>query len=114
MDIIKTAQKSHHTFVTNNFQISPNLVTLLESQLTVIYGVGQTFRPIWAMVVAQLLERSLPIPEVRCSNPVIGKKFSEHLFTVNCFEKTKIKEKRTGIAHLKIHFGPFHCNENVT
>ena len=26
------------------------------------------------MVVAQLVERSLPIPEVRVSNPVIGKK----------------------------------------
>ena len=29
----------------------------------------------WAAVVAQLVERSLPIPEVRGSNPVIGKKF---------------------------------------
>ena len=28
---------------------------------------------IWAVVVAQLVERSLPIPEVRGSNPVIGK-----------------------------------------
>ena len=28
----------------------------------------------WAVVVAQLVERSLPIPEVRSSNPVIGKK----------------------------------------
>ena len=27
----------------------------------------------WAMVVAQLVERSLPFPEVRGSNPVIGK-----------------------------------------
>ena len=27
----------------------------------------------WAVVVAQLVERSLPIPEVRGSNPVIGK-----------------------------------------
>ena len=27
-----------------------------------------------AVVVAQLVERSLPIPEVRGSNPVIGKK----------------------------------------
>ena len=26
----------------------------------------------WAVVVAQLVERSLPIPEVRCLNPVIG------------------------------------------
>ena len=28
----------------------------------------------WEVVVAQLVERSLPIPEVRGSNPVIGKK----------------------------------------
>ena len=27
----------------------------------------------WAVVVAQLVERSLQIPEVRGSNPVIGK-----------------------------------------
>ena len=27
----------------------------------------------WAVVVAQLVERSLPIPEIRGSNPVIGK-----------------------------------------
>ena len=47
-----------------------------------------------AVVVAQLVERSLPIPEVRGSNPVIGKKIIEHLFTVNCIEKTKIKKKR--------------------
>ena len=31
------------------------------------------FESCWAVVVAQLVERSLPIPEVRGSNPVIGK-----------------------------------------
>ena len=50
------------------------------------------------MVVAQLVERSLPIPEVRGSNPVSDKKYIEH-FTVNCIEKTKIKKKRPGRAH---------------
>ena len=49
------------------------------------------------MVVAQLVERFLPIPEVRGSNPVIGKKYIEH-FTVNCIENTKIKKKRPGRA----------------
>ena len=43
--------------------------------------------------MAQLVERSLPIPEVRSSNPVIGK----NLFILNicllCIEKTKIKKK---------------------
>ena len=33
----------------------------------------------WEVVVAQLVERSLTIPEVRGSNPVIGKK----LFILN-------------------------------
>ena len=49
------------------------------------------------MVVAQLEERSLPTPEIRGSNPDFGKVLSP-----NCtLEKTKIKEKRPGMAHLK-------------
>ena len=44
--------------------------------------------------MAQLVERSPPTPGVRSSNPVISKIYIEHLFTVNCIEKTKIKEKR--------------------
>ena len=52
------------------------------------------------VVVAQLVERSLPIPEVRGSNPVIGKNLYR-TFTVNCIEKTKIKKKRPGMAHFK-------------
>ena len=35
----------------------------------------------WAVVVAQLVEWSLLIPEVRSSNPVIGKIYIEHLCT---------------------------------
>ena len=44
--------------------------------------------------MAQLVERSLPRPEIRASNPVIG-----NVFTVNCIEKMKIneiKEKEAG------------------
>ena len=41
--------------------------------------------------------------EVRGLNPVIGKIYIEHLFTVNSIEKTKIKKKRPGMAHLKNH-----------
>ena len=37
----------------------------------------------WAVIVAQWVERTLPTPEVRGSNPVIG----EILFTMNCIEK---------------------------
>ena len=48
------------------------------------------------MFVAQLVERSLPIPEVRGLNPVIGKKiiYIEHLFTVNCVLKRRKYRKR--------------------
>ena len=42
------------------------------------------------MVVAQLVEL------VRGSNPVISKFYIEHLLTVNCIEKTKIKKKVAG------------------
>ena len=51
---------------------------------------------VWAVVVAQLVERSLLTPEIRGSNPDIGKTLS-----TNCtIEKTKIKKKRSGMAHL--------------
>ena len=52
----------------------------------------------------QLVERSLPIPEVRSSNPYIGELVFGtfiycHLYYI---VKTKIKRiKRPGIAHLK-------------
>ena len=51
------------------------------------------------MVVAQLVEQSPPTPEIRSSNPIIGKTFIEQLFNVNSVEKTKIKKKRQGMAH---------------
>ena len=51
----------------------------------------------WAVVVAQLVERLLPIQEVCDSNPVIGDFLSEHIFT----EKTKINKKRPGMALFK-------------
>ena len=58
----------------------------------------QSSRP-WAVVVAQLEERLLTIPEVSRSNPVIGK----NLYLLNiyllCIEKTKIKKKRPRMAH---------------
>ena len=50
--------------------------------------------------MAQLVERSVLIPEVHSSNPVIGKNLY-WTFTVNCIEKTKIKKKRPGMAHKK-------------
>ena len=46
------------------------------------------------MVEAQLVERSLPIPEVRGLNPVIDTIYIEYLFTVNWIENMKINKKR--------------------
>ena len=38
---------------------------------------------------------------VASSNPVIGNFYIEHMFTVILIDKTIIKEKRSGMAHLK-------------
>ena len=53
------------------------------------------------VVVAQLVERSLPIPEVHGSNPIISKKIILNicLLYISCIEKTKINKKRPGMAH---------------
>ena len=54
--------------------------------------------------MAPLVERLFPTPEVRRSNPDIGKLLYQTfncLSTVNCVVKTKIKIKRPGMAHFK-------------
>ena len=58
------------------------------------------------MVVAQLVEQSFLIPEVRGSNPVIGKNL---FWTFYCqlYRKDENKEKEAGN-------GPFLIKENVT
>ena len=49
------------------------------------------------MVVAQLVERLLPTPEILGSNPDFGK-----ILSTNCtIEKIIIKKKRLGMVHLK-------------
>ena len=49
-----------------------------------------------AVVVAQLVERLLPTPEIRNLNLDIGK-----ILSANCtLENMKIKKKRPGMAHL--------------
>ena len=58
-------------------------------------------------VVAQLVEWSLSIPEVRSLNPVIGKIYVEYLFTlfaINCIEKTKINKRGRKWPTLKKEF----------
>ena len=52
-----------------------------------------------AVVVAQLVEQSLPTPEVCSSNPVIGEFLNRTLFSVNFIVQTKIKKKRPVLAH---------------
>ena len=68
----------------------------------------QTFKSQRAVVVAQLVEPLLQIPEVRGSNPAIGNIYIEHLFT--CLPSTVlINKKRPGMAHFKktYHFKLF-------
>ena len=38
-----------------------------------VKGMNKEMRQLWAVVVAQLVKRSLPTTEVRGSNPAIGK-----------------------------------------
>ena len=52
------------------------------------------------MVVGHLVVRSLPTQEVRGSNPVFCQICIEQLFPVICIEKTKLRKKRLGMAHL--------------
>ena len=47
------------------------------------------------MVVAQLVERSPPIPEVCCLNPVIGKKLL-NIYILSTVLKRRKKEKEAG------------------
>ena len=49
------------------------------------------------VVVAQLAERSLPIPEVRCSNPVIGKVLYEYKLLKRSREWPNLFKIRTRI-----------------
>ena len=56
------------------------------------------------VVVAQLVERSLPIPEICGSKSVIDKNlylFWTFVYCQLCIEKMKIKKKRPGMAHFK-------------
>ena len=70
-----------------------------------------------AVVVAQLVERSLPIPEVCSLNLVIGKNlfiYWTFVFCQLCIEKTKITKKRPGMAHKKVVIFPKSCQKGAT
>ena len=62
------------------------------------YFLNRNTFSVGAMVVAQLVERSLLTPEICGSNPVISKFY---LPITNCIEKTKITKKRPINAQLK-------------
>ena len=47
----------------------------------------------WAVVVAQLVERLLPTPEVRSLNPVIGKNFNEHCLLSTVLRRRKWRKR---------------------
>ena len=53
----------------------------------------------WVVVEVQWVDQSLLTTEIHSLKLVIGKFYIEHLFTVNCIVKTKIKKKMLGIAH---------------
>ena len=59
-----------------------------------VYGVTRYKNISRALVVAQWVERLLPIPEIRGSNPNIGKVKTTNYFFKK--EKTKIKKVRLG------------------
>ena len=53
-----------------------------------------------ALVVAQVVERSLPTPEIRYSNPIFGQ-----ILSTNCtITNRKDENNRPGMAHLKKNF----------
>ena len=54
----------------------------------------------------QLVERSLPIPEVCGSNPAIGKNYIEHLLSTVL--KRRNKEKNARIEGQQVKFLPYH------
>ena len=58
--------------------------------------------------------RLLLTPEVRGSNPVVSKllyRTFNCLPTANCIEKTKIKNKTPGMAHLKKQVHAIHLRQ---
>ena len=92
-------------FEINTFQTLQNLYFVKKNHVQVCLNVkftcSEDSMP-WAVVVAQLVERSLSIPEVCSPNPVIGKKLyilRTFVYCQLCIEKTKIKKKRPGMAH---------------
>ena len=64
---------------------------------------------LWAVVVTQLVEQSIPTPEVRWSNPVIGKNLYWTFVYYQLYWKDENKEKETVNCQFKKQwFGWLH------
>ena len=79
-----TRRRNFFSFLYSPFRFFQQIFMHVSTMLQFInkYSINKTWF-LGEVVVAQLVERSLPIPEVCNSNPVIGKIYIEHLFT--CF-----------------------------
>ena len=82
-----------------NYFYTTRMSTFFDPSVAVLSKVANNISSFWTVVVAQLVEWLLPIPEVRSLNPVIGKNL--FVYCQLCIEKMKIKKKRPGMAHLK-------------
>ena len=67
-----------------------------------------TMKTLLVVVVAQLVERSLPTPEVRGSNLVIGT-LLYYLYAINCIGNSKNEEKEAGNGPVYIDYLMHYC-----
>ena len=93
------AVKKRNNFVATKIVISLNKLFYPQTNFAKFKPVCTNIELRWAVVVAQLVEQSLPTLEIRGWNPVIGKILYYQLYNQNK-EKTKIKKKKLGIGHL--------------
>ena len=78
--VLRSAKHGHHGQVSDHWQQIPKLLISYGKHTATKNPDRCKFCVYWAVVVAQLVERSLPIPEVRGSNPVIGKNLFIYLY----------------------------------
>ena len=77
----------------------PHFAKLLKRNLFLCLKCYLKLKQLFAVVVAQLAERSIITPDVRGSNLVICNLFPKHVFTLNV-ERMKIKERRQALKIL--------------
>ena len=84
---------THLSFIIFSFNFALKLFILFFKQSNLHSQYLLTIPYLGSGCVAQLVERSLPIPKVRGSNPVIGKIYWTFVYCQLCIEKTKIEKK---------------------